>query len=345
MGNQAPDPQLLHEAHEWRLRNDMDDLSADERRDFSAWLAASEAHEAAYDRAITLNAALDTLDPQTLRPVPMQAVYTFAPHSDETLGFRWSPKWIFGALLAGALGVSALVFMPRFEDGVALGTTQQTYQTAAIETRSITLSDGSDVLLGAGSELRVDYGPKRRDIVLLAGAALFDVMSDPERPFTVSAGPLNARAVGTVFDVRYNAGVSRVAVAEGRVRVSYPLVINDQPTQSDLARTLTAGQQIAALNQGLGEVKPIAMDKVGAWRDGRIDYVAAPPAELIADANRYGNVDISLDDPSDQLRGKTISGSFDMTNVDRLLEVLESLLPVKVAHTADSKIVLKAQEK
>ncbi|MEM6682744.1 MAG: FecR domain-containing protein [Pseudomonadota bacterium] len=343
MNDPAVDPELLFEAHEWRLRNDIGDLDATERSAFAAWLARSEAHCAAYDRAITLGAALATLDPERLRPAPAQTIYFFDRPQPGRQAFSWWSKWVVGAAAALILVALIPIFLPQLDTSATGQSTIRTYLTEGGSTRSISLSDGSKVLLDAGSELRVTYGFKARDVRLLSGAALFDVMPDPQRPFTVSAGALHARAVGTVFDVRFNAGISRVAVAEGRVRVSYPLIVDAKPLQSDVTRMLGAGQQIAALEGGLGRIKPITAEKVGAWQEGRVDYVAAPPAELVADLSRYSGIDISINDPADALREKTVSGSFDMHNVDSLLEVLGSILPVSIERQSDKKITLKAE--
>lgn len=339
----SPHLVLLQEAHAWRLRHDIGGLTDEERSAFSGWLGTSEEHEAAYDRAVTLNIALDKLDLETLRPAARPQTQGFFPQRrTHWASMQWR-NWMIGGMAAGALAFVAVLFVPQPHDTAAPVAMAQSYQTNPGQSQSIGLRDGSSVVLGPGSEIRIAYGQTRRDIAVVSGAALFDVAKDPQRPFTVTAGALKARAIGTVFDVRFNAGVSRVAVAEGRVRVSYPLVVNKEPSQSDVSRILNPGQQIAAVRQGLGKAKPIALDKVGAWQEGRVDYVSAPVAELVADVARHSNVSISIRDPENALGEKTVSGSFDLSSLDSLLEVLETILNIDVERPSENEIVLKSE--
>jgi transmembrane sensor len=87
---------------------------------------------------------------------------------------------------------------------------------------SFTLKDGSNVQLGKNSSLSW-YEPfinDRRDISLL-GFALFKVAKDKSKPFTVYAGGIATRALGTRFSV--NASDTKkvmVRLLEGRVVVN-----------------------------------------------------------------------------------------------------------------------------
>ncbi|MEM6677849.1 MAG: DUF4880 domain-containing protein, partial [Pseudomonadota bacterium] len=53
---------IAQAAHECLARMSHPDATNEERRAFEIWLAADLRHEEAYDRAITLWAALDTLE-------------------------------------------------------------------------------------------------------------------------------------------------------------------------------------------------------------------------------------------------------------------------------------------
>jgi len=86
---------------------------------------------------------------------------------------------------------------------------------------SLVLSDGSSVILSPGSSIR--YYPsfeRQRRNIFLAGKALFDVKSDPARPFTVYTGDINTTVLGTRFVVNTLAPEKmQVRLLQGKVMV------------------------------------------------------------------------------------------------------------------------------
>lgn len=96
-------------------------------------------------------------------------------------------------------------------------TTEKTYQTAANESRTQQLPDGTVLSLGAESEVHLQYTEKRRVVQHLRGEATFDVADDAARPFIVSTFLVDLEQ-GTKFRVEVGATV-RVAVHDGILRV------------------------------------------------------------------------------------------------------------------------------
>src|SRR3989449_2251883 len=94
------------------------------------------------------------------------------------------------------------------------------YVTAPGQRLAVSFSDGSRVLLGVASRLRVprDYGVRTR-AVELEGEAYFVVRHDPAHPFLVRTAHGTTEDLGTEFDVRaYREEKSvQVVVAAGRV--------------------------------------------------------------------------------------------------------------------------------
>ena len=84
------------------------------------------------------------------------------------------------------------------------------------------LPDGSTVTLNSGSTVkyREKFSSTHRNITL-NGEAYFDVARDPNRPFSVMTGKLQAKVLGTSFNVRSYAEESNatVAVKNGKVAV------------------------------------------------------------------------------------------------------------------------------
>src|SRR5207302_10515863 len=99
------------------------------------------------------------------------------------------------------------------------------YVTAPGQRLAVSFSDGSCVLLGVASRLRVprDYGVRTR-AVELDGEAYFVVRHDPAHPFVVRTPYGTAEDLGTEFDVHaygHEDGV-QVVVAKGSVALRAP---------------------------------------------------------------------------------------------------------------------------
>jgi transmembrane sensor len=108
---------------------------------------------------------------------------------------------------------------------------------------SVTLKDGSTVQLEKNSSLSYydSFTNDRRDLSL-SGIAVFKVAKDKTRPFTVYAGGLATRALGTRFLVNAaDPGKIKIRLLEGKISVS-------SATGSDLTMKevlLTPGQELS----------------------------------------------------------------------------------------------------
>lgn len=87
--------------------------------------------------------------------------------------------------------------------------------------RSVLLVDGSRITLSPGARVRYQSlpGPDARE-VKLEGSAFFEVAPDPKRPFTVYAGKVVTRVLGTSFRISGGESIT-VAVRSGKVSVSH----------------------------------------------------------------------------------------------------------------------------
>jgi TolA-binding protein len=107
------------------------------------------------------------------------------------------------------------------------GTERAALADAKLETKSdelsVTLSDGSSVKLGSQSEVQVQGGRSSSVSLQLARGQLWcDVTHREQRKFSVVAGDVEVRVVGTQFSVKTSAGASprvEVSVTRGVVEV------------------------------------------------------------------------------------------------------------------------------
>ncbi|MEM1191673.1 MAG: FecR domain-containing protein [Pseudomonadota bacterium] len=340
------DRDIRRAAHEWRTALALPQVSREEQERFRAWIEADQRHEAAFDRAETLFQAMGTLDAETLGPKVMRLSWR------ERL-----PDWLFSST-TGTLspvrmaGVAASVIFAAILAIVMTGTSDDASRPAGTETlefstdvgelETVTLADGSSVTLGAKSTITVAFDDRSREIVLVSGAALFDVSSDPTRPFTVAAGSLRATAVGTRFDVRNNGGVARVAVAEGEVAISHPIVIAGNASGVEAQVSLTEGQQIAATGaEGLRGVEEISTAAVAAWQVKRLVYAGATLGELVADARRHARLEITVEDDTGTLGDARVTAFFDGSDIRGMMSTLPDILPVSVQETPSGTITIR----
>jgi transmembrane sensor len=97
---------------------------------------------------------------------------------------------------------------------------------------SITLPDGSTVVLEKNSQIRFDKDFKGTTrTVYLTGEALFDVVKNPNKPFIVYAGDLVTKVLGTSFRIKALDKAANVTVNVIRGRVS--VFANKKDKQKD----------------------------------------------------------------------------------------------------------------
>ena len=100
----------------------------------------------------------------------------------------------------------------------------KTYMTPPGVKSSITLQDGTKVLLNAGSQLKYqeDFSENVRE-VFLEGEAFFEVHPNPDKPFTVKTRDISTTAIGTSFNVKsYEDEGLMIALLTGKVAVGIP---------------------------------------------------------------------------------------------------------------------------
>lgn len=178
------------------------------------------------------------------------------------------------------------------------------------EVETVRLEDGSVVQLGPDSAIAVDYKPGHRDIRLLSGQAMFEVRSDPSRPFRVAARDVTTTVLGTGFDVRMIGDATSVAVRHGRVRVE----------AGGEVRELAAGDWTRVTSGALPSVGHQAPELVGQWRGGKVVIRNQPISEAIDELRPWYGGKIILADRA--LGAKLVSGAYDTRDPRRSLGLM-----------------------
>jgi transmembrane sensor len=270
-------------AAQWAGRIDRGPLSADEHQAFETWLAADLRRPGAYARMRAV--ALQTTRAKALGPDFNSANFNLA-----------SPKRLSRRLaLTAAGGLAASVAAATV--GVGILRAARRLDTRKGEVKVEPLADGSLVTLNTASSLAVDFSPHLRNITLIAGEALFDVAKDKSRPFVVTAGETQIRAVGTSFTVRHLANLSvQVLVREGVVEVSKKNQKSIPPLRATFNTEVTA-----PVSDAYPVAARLAAPELGrqlAWRQGRLAFEGQTLAQAAAEFERYSDTKIVIADPA-----------------------------------------------
>ena len=313
----------MADANAWLVRLQRDDVSGDDALDFEIWLAADAGNAVAYRRALALwhefeasaDAVLATLadDGRKLR-----AEVRRGP----------TRRWLAGAGgFAIAAGLAVAVVGPMVSEPSV-----QTYATGKGQHQRVTLADGSVVDLNAETRLSVSFSGKARQVTLGDGEAIFDVVHDAARPFTVAASSHTVRVVGTQFDVRNRGDDLSVTVARGKVEV--------RPTASS-GRTflLNPGQRLDVNRSGTGSLSAVDPQEAFGWRSGRLVYRAEPLANVVADLNRQYVQQIEVSDP--QLGKMPITGVIVLDGQAAVITRLSLMLPIRSVPSAEGLLLLR----
>lgn len=330
-----PAEKIEHEAAFWVVRLERG-LTAAEQDQFLEWLGADRRHgeELARQKAgwTRLNLLSDWRPVHGSRP----NCDLLAPPLTTDPRRRWRDAWVVPSMLAAAAAIALGVFLSLSEKSPQAPSVQfASGHILPIERR--TLEDGSVVDLNRGADLTVSYSAAERHITLLRGEAHFQVMKDPKRPFVVSAGGVNVRAVGTAFDVQRRATAVEVLVTEGTVDVRAAVPPGGPPMVAP-ARIEAGHRCVVSLTQSpsptLAAVTREEIARVLAWQPTQLDFTEAPLRAIVAEFNRR-NPPFQLVVADLALAETPLSASLRSDNVEGFLRLLEGGFDVQVERSGN----------
>lgn len=325
------------EAAAWVVRLHSDQRTQADREAFNAWLEADAAHVEAFSVHVTIwdSVAAWGDDPKA------RAVLQFSPLWS---GFgRRLAQWGVGAGGLAAAAALALVLAGGLQP-------TQHYATVPGELRTISLSDGSTLLMNTDSKVSTRFTRSERRVLMEHGQAYFRVAKDSARPFRVFVGDDEVRAVGTAFEVRRLDDRAEVVLEEGRLAIFHGV----DPSESKrlLARSptvpavkpalyLSAGQSLDLDGAKPSVAREANVVQSSAWRYGRVVLDNVRLDEAVADLNRYGGPQIVLADP--RLGDIRISGVFHTGRPYDVVSEVVGAFPIRIVKNDDKQIVLGSQ--
>ena len=186
---------------------------------------------------------------------------------------------------------------------------------------TITLSDGTIVRLN--SESKITF-PKRfvkdQRIVTLEGEAFFEVKSDTSRPFIVKAGKLEAKVLGTSFNVNTLNEYNKVDIA----LLTGKLAVYSTTNKKD--KQVLLPSERATYDSMSDQIKTDHFNKeqVLSWKDGILIFKEAKIEEIIIRLERWYACEITITDKANRSDYNKVkfTGKFDNKSLEEVLKGL-----------------------
>jgi transmembrane sensor len=239
-------------------------------------------------------------------------------------------------------GLAASVAFGLVAGGIYLenrGIFGESHSTGTGETSTVKFSEGSVAYLNTRTQIRWLGSGNDRRVELISGEALFDVVHDEARPFSVLMDGSEIRVLGTRFNVyRKNSGDVVVTVLEGTVEVRG---FAQGPSQPEWTRLVKANQLIEYRPIGLvAEPHPTDALRAVTWRSGvlQLPEEGATITSVLDELTRYTDKRILIRDP--QIAGIKVGGAFNTRDVKSALQKLQMGVPTIEVHESEGLYTL-----
>jgi transmembrane sensor len=293
-------------AADWFARTQSDVAREHDDQGLSRWLAESSKNEREYEVVETawlMSAEFrgdPTIDRLSTRPMTRR------------------PRAHVRYVIAGS--VLALILCGVLQFRLTLSQVDKTYATRVGEHRTITMSDGSRMLLNTASMARVHYSVFHRDVDLISGEATFEVAKGRFRPFVVHTSFGASRAIGTRFDVFVRPATNEVSTLEGTVTV--------HGLQGDQDVVLHAGDEAILGASNVVRVRSMNMGRIMSQQDELLEFSNATVGDAVAEFNHYSAQRVVAE--SHDVSRRRISGVFHVGDAEGFVKALEATLRLRV---------------
>jgi len=218
----------------------------------------------------------------------------------------------------------------------SIGDSLLSYSSPLGKKKSITLTDGTKVILNGGSKLTVtvNYNVNRRDVTL-EGEGYFDVVHNAQKPFTVHTAKIDIRDIGTIFNVKAY-GTDKTTEAS-LIKGAVEIILNNK-TKSKIL--LNPNHKLVLLNN---KDLNIAEDKKSVkalfvvrnvtkntdndsvvetdWTQNKLTFSDQPFDEIAIQMERWYGVKINIINPA--VKNYHFTATFDHEDITQVLEALQ----------------------
>lgn len=203
--------------------------------------------------------------------------------------FRLWQKAGMAAAAVLIIGLCGWLFLTSQHSPTKTIATLVTYTVPHGQRKLITLPDGSQIWMNAGSLVKIPAAWNKDSIreVWLEGEGFFEVQKNPSRPFIVHTPEATVRVLGTSFNVEaYHQSPVAVTVATGKVQFS---------SKHGESVTLTQNQRsVWMAGQGVFQTTLTEAFLYSGWREGILQFNDEPLLHVIATLERKFNVSMQV---------------------------------------------------
>ena len=195
----------------------------------------------------------------------------------------------------------------------------------------VVLPDGSVATLHKNTILSYDkYFSCSNRKINLDGEAYFDVVSDPDNPFTISIDEIEITVYGTTFNVMENSQNVIVSLLEGSLEVK---------ADENVVCTLVPGHA-AVYDKETGSLVEGRADVAFAscWAQDRLIFTQASLGEVCRYMSKWYGIEIILPE------SLSSSGSYAFTirdeSIDQILDIVNRINPISYRYTNDNRVII-----
>ncbi|MBA1293556.1 DUF4880 domain-containing protein [Pseudomonas lurida] len=292
---------VADQAVHWLLEMQQGTLTPRQQAAWQQWLNAHSEHQRAWEHIQRVNQRLRGM------PSPLAHATLTAPTSSRRQALKL--LLLLGAGSAAAWGLRRQHILPPLTAD---------YRSPVGQRRQVQLADGSQLQLNTGSAVDVHFDGEQRLVRLLEGEILLSANAGSSALQVLTGQGLLSSQAARV-NVRQFNDHTQVAVLKGRVEVM-------PNTYSGLPLVVEAARQVNFTRKGWDT--PRATDaNSGAWAEGMLMAAHMRLEDFLGELGRYRRGQLNCDP---QVANLLISGSYPLDDSERILDLLEISLPVKV---------------
>ena len=248
-----------------------------------------------------------------------------------------------GILVVALVGLSVYLYQGPEPDRQQK--TVHTVKTGFGEKKTINLSDGSRIILAAGSNLSYREGwlnePTKR--VSLEGEAFFSVSpqnAGTQSKLVVETEDGSVSVWGTRFSVDTYGTGTRVVLQEGDVRVKVA-----DPVKPDAAEFTVKPGEMARFSRSSGSVtlKKVNPLVYTSWTTNELFFDNTPLSVLVNRIELTYGIEVEVTDP--EMLEMELSGSVDFRSLDGLINAVSEVLEIRIQRCGDTVIINQNQNK
>lgn len=206
-----------------------------------------------------------------------------------------------------------------YQSGYSVDYLASDYKSNVGEVTEVQLADGSRLVLDSMSAVNIYYSSDKRRIELVQGQLFADVVTNPQRPFTVETQSSTTTALGTSFTVSQQDENTHVTISESNVELCHRNPLNTSLHQLPCVRG-SQGEQMRLQERQLYGPEAINVAKDIAWMKHRLVIDNQPLSQVLDQLDKYNaGLLIYLESEVESIR---VSGVFPTDDIELSFSML-----------------------